>query len=135
MRRSRLSAITIAVLQQEIQRRQKMLPKLIAQRDALNREIAELQGLAGPDARKAAKPDAAPKKGRRRRAKNKIGLADALAQFTKGKARVSIGDAMEGVLSAGYKTKSKAFRQVVNKTLLQDKRFKSVGRGEFALKA
>ena len=41
---------------------------------------------------------------------------------------------MEGVLAAGYKTKAKAFRQVVNKTLLQDKRFKNVGRGEFALK-
>ena len=135
MRRSKLSTIAITVLQQEIQRRQKMLPKLIAQRDALNREIAELQGLPEPDARKAAKPAVAPKRGRRRRAKNKIGLADALAQFAKGKAKVSVGQAMEGVLAAGYKTKSKAFRQVVNKTLLQDKRFKNVGRGEFALKA
>jgi hypothetical protein len=134
MRRSKLSTVAIAVLQQEIQRRQKMLPKLIAQRDALNREIAELQGMAEPDARKATKLAAAPKKGRRRRAKNKIGLADALAQFAKGKAKVSVGQAMEGVLAAGYKTKSKAFRQVVNKTLLQDKRFKNVGRGEFALK-
>ena len=134
MPRSRLSAMTIADLRQEIERRQRLLPKLIAQRDALNREIAELQGLAGPDARKAGKPDAAPKKARRRRAKNKIGLADALAQFAKGKAKVSVGQAMEGVLAADYKTKSKAFRQVVNKTLLQDKRFKNVGRGEFALK-
>jgi hypothetical protein len=134
MRRSKLSTVSIAALQQEIQRRQKMLPKLIAQRDALNREIAELQGLAEADARKAAKPAAAPKKTRRRRAKNKIGLADALAQFAKGKAKVTVGQAMEGVLAAGYKTKSKAFRQVVNKTLLQDKRFKNVGRGEFALK-
>ena len=134
MRRSRLSTIAISVLQQEIQRRQKMLPKLIAQRDALNLEIAELQGLAEPDARKAAKPQTAPKKARRRRAKNKISLADALAQFAKGKAKVSVGQAMEGVLATGYKTKAKAFRQVVNKTLLQDKRFKNVGRGEFALK-
>ncbi len=134
MRRSRLSTIAIAVLQQEIQRRQKTLPKLIAQRDALNREIAELQGLAAPVSPGKAPQAVAPRKARRRRAKNKISLADALAQFAKGKAKVSVGQAMEGVLSAGYKSKSKAFRHGVNKTLLQDKRFKSVGRGEFSLK-
>jgi hypothetical protein len=130
MRRSRLFTMTTAALQQEIQRRQRLLPKLIVQRDALNREIAELQGLS-----EQAKLQAAPKKARRRRAKNKVSLADALAQFMKGKAKVTVGEAMAGVLSAGYKTKSKAFRQVVNKTLLEDKRFKNVGRGEFSLKA
>jgi hypothetical protein len=134
MRRSKLSTIAIAVLQQEIQRRQKMLPKLIAERDALNREIAELQGLARPAAQKEAKPQA-PKKARRRQVKNKIGLADALAQFMKGKAKVAIAEAMKGVLAAGYKSNAKSFRNVVNNTLLTDKRFKSVGRGEFALKA
>ena len=41
---------------------------------------------------------------------------------------------MAGVLSGGYKTKSKTFRPVVNQALLSDKRFKSAGRGEFALK-
>ena len=136
MPRSRLSAMTIADLWQEIERRQKLLPKLIAQRDALSREISELQGLAAPEAGKGAKPEAAPRKTRRRRrAKNKVGLADALAGFLKGKAKVTIGEALEGVLSAGYKTKSSNFRQVVNKTLLTDKRFKRVARGAFTLKA
>jgi len=102
----------------------------------LSREIAELQGVATPEARKAAKPAAAPKKTRRRRrAKNKVGLADALAGFLKGKAKVTIGEAMEGVLAAGYKTKSSDFRSVVNNMLLTDKRFKKVSRGEFRLKA
>jgi hypothetical protein len=135
MRKSKLSTIAISVLQQEILRRQKMLPNLIAQRDALNREIAELQGLAEPQAQRQAKPQAAPKKARRRLPKNKISLADALAQFAKGKAKVTIAQATEGVLSAGYKSKSKEFRAVVNQRLHDDKRFKSVGRGEFALKA
>jgi hypothetical protein len=134
MRRSRLSTIAVSILQQEIQRRQKMLPKLIAQRDALNREIAELQGMAGPDARKAAKPKA-PKKTRRRLAKNKISLADTLAQVMKGKAKVMVADAMAGVLAAGYKSNARSFRSVVNNMLLTNKRFKNVGRGEFCLKA
>ena len=136
MPRSKLSTMSIADLRQEIGRRQKLLPKLIAQRDALSREITELQSLATPEARKAAKPEAAPKKTRRRhRAKNKVGLADALAGFLKGKAKVTIGEAMEGVLAAGYKTKSSDFRSVVNNMLLTDKRFKKVSRGEFRLKA
>ena len=134
MPRRKLSTMSIDDLRQEIQRRQKLLPKLIAQRDALSREIAALQGMASPDAWKATK--AMPMKTRgRRRVKNKIGLADALAAFAKGKAKVTIGEAMDGVLAAGYKTKSASFRAVVNNMLLTDKRFKKVGRGVFTLKA
>ncbi len=136
MPRPKLSTMTIADLRQEIERRQKLLPKLIAQRDALNREIAELQGLAAPETRKTVQPGAAPSGARRRRrAKNKVGLTDTLAWFLKGKAKVTVGQAMEGVLSAGYKSTSKTFRQLVNKALLTDKRFKKVGRGVFTLKA
>lgn len=135
MPRSRLSAMSTTALWQEIERRQKLLPKLIAQRDALNREIAELQGSATPEARKAAKLEAAPKKARRRRrAKNKVGLADVLAACLKGKGKVTIPEAIAGVLAAGYKSKAANFRSVVNNMLLSDKRFKKVGRGEFTLK-
>ncbi len=135
MPRSKLSTVSLGQLQQEIERRQKMLPKLIAQRDALNEEIADLQGLAEPSIQKYAKPKAASRKTGRRRAKNKISLVDALSQVMKGKPKVSVSEAMEGVLSAGYKTKSKAFRPLVNQTLLKNKKFKNVGRGEFRLKA
>ena len=136
MPRSKLFTMSIADLRQEIERRQKLLPKLIAQRDALSREITELQGLAAPEARKPARPAAAPKKTRRRhRAKNKVSLADALALFMKGKKKVAIGEAMEGVVAAGYKSNARDFRGVVNNMLLTDKRFKKVSRGEFTLKA
>ena len=136
MPRSKLSKMRIADLRQEIERRQKLLPKLMAQRDALSREIAELQSSATPQARKAARPEAAPKKTRgRHQAKNKVGLADALAVFMKGKKKVTIAEAIAGVLAAGYKTKSGDFRGVVNNMLLTDKRFKNVARGVFTLKA
>ena len=130
MPRSKLSTMSIADLRQEIRRRQKLLPRLKAQRDALSREITELQSLAAPETRKAAR-----KTRRRHRAKNKVGLADALAAFVKGKKKVAIGEAMEGVLAAGYKSNARDFRNVVNNMLLTDKRFKKIGRGEFALKA
>jgi len=121
-------------LQKEIVRRQKLLPTLIAQRDELDRRIAEIQGL---DAAEAAEPTVAKAPGkirRRRRARNKISLADALAACLVGKAKVTIPEAIAGVLAAGYKSKAKTFRSVVNNMLLSDKRFKKVGRGEFTLK-
>ena len=49
--------------------------------------------------------------------------------------RLWVGEATEGVLAAGWKSKSKTFRSVVNNILLADKRFKKVGRGELTLKA
>ena len=136
MPRASLAKMSIADLKQEIELRQEMLPKLIAQRDALNREIAELQGAAPPKASKPTKRRAAARAAKPRRLpKNKVNLADSLAAFMKGKAKVTIGEAMEGVLAAGYKTTSKTFRSVVNNMLLADKRFKKVSRGEFTLKA
>ena len=137
MPRTSLAKMSIANLKQEIELRQKILPKLIAQRDALNREIAELQGATPPKASKPAKRRAAAAGAAkpRRLPKNKVNLADSLAAYMKGKAKVTIGEAMEGVLAAGYKTTSETFRSVVNNMLLADKRFKKVSRGEFTLKA
>lgn len=134
MPRRGLTNVPLAVLQKEILRRQKLLPQLIAQRDGLDRQIAEIQGLEAVETGKEAAPKAPHKARRRRRARNKIGLADALAACLKGKTKVTVAEAMEGVLAAGYKSKASDFRQLVNRTLLTDNRVKRVGRGEFALK-
>jgi len=134
MPRPKLANVPLALLQNEITRRQKLLPKLTVQRDELNRQIAELQGLAAAETGKEAAPKALRKARRRRRAPNKIGLADTLAACLKGKAKVTIAEAIAGVLAAGYKSEASDFRSVVNNMLLADKRFKRVGRGEFTLK-
>jgi chorismate mutase len=64
MPRSKLANVPLAALQAEIARRKKALGKLIAQRDAMNKQIAELQSLAGPA---APKPRAKRVKGMRKR--------------------------------------------------------------------
>lgn len=64
MPRSRLADVPLASLQAEIERRTKALGKLVAQRDALNRQIAELQALAEPQ---TPKPVAKRVKGMRKR--------------------------------------------------------------------
>lgn len=131
MARTKLSNLSIAELKQEIERRQKLLPKLIAQRDALNREIEALQDMKAENSAAAVLE---PAKRPRHRGQNKASLADLLAQVMQDTKKVTVAEAMQGVLDVGYKTKSKNFRSVVNNMLLTDKRFKKVGRGEFVLR-
>jgi cell division protein FtsB len=63
MLRARFASVSITALQAEIQRRTRKLKKLIARRDRLNQQIAELQG--GPGRGEARKPVSRPR-GRRR---------------------------------------------------------------------
>ena len=63
MPRAKLASVSITALQAEIQRRIRKLKKLIAKRNRLNQQIAELQG--GPGRGKARKPVSRPR-GRRR---------------------------------------------------------------------
>ncbi len=139
MPRMKLSNLPVDRLHAEIQRRLRNLPKLIRQRDELNRQIEELEklGMAKPAAAKAApkrrgrKPGAG--KGRRRKARNAVSLSDALAAALKAKSPLSVGDAMQAVKAAGYKSNSKIFRTIVNQTLAKEKRFKKISRGQYAL--
>lgn len=136
MPRLKLANVPLAELKKEIERRQKLLPKLIAQRDALAKQIAELErmetALVGePSVRSRA---TAGHRKLHRSASNKASLAEVLATFMKGREKVTVGEATEGAMAAGYRTTSRSFRSVVNQMLLKSPRFRSVGRGEFALK-
>ena len=130
MPRRKFANVPFVELQKEIQRRRGLLPKLIAQRDALNCQIAGLQGPAQAMPEQPARQKAP----RRGPASNQMTLADTLAMVMKGKARVRIAEAAEGALAAGYETQSKNFRDVVKHALRNDKRFTRVGRGQFVLK-
>lgn len=142
MPRIKLSNLPVDQLHAEIQRRLRDLPKLIRQRDELIRQIEELEGLGlaqpaaetkAPAKRRGRKPAAIAGKGRRRRkARNAVSLSDTLASVLKEKGPLSVGDAVQAVLNAGYKSNSKIFRTIVNQTLSKEKRFKKVGRGQYA---
>jgi len=126
-----LVKVPLAALERELQRRREELPKLIAQRDALNRRIAEIEGLeaaqpAAPAAKRAARGKA---RGRR------LTLKDALAQALANKEGVHVTDALEAIRALGYKSRSKNLMPVVRQALYYGERFQRVGRGLFALKA
>jgi len=136
MPRSSLANVSTAVLEEELRRRLAALPKLIAQRDELNRQIAELEALGATEV--AAKPAKAraPKKvaAKAKRSKNTVTLAEALAKVIKAKESMSIAEATEAVLASGYKSTSKNFKHVVKQTLSHDERFRRVGTGQYAVK-
>jgi hypothetical protein len=137
MAKVKLARVLIEELKKEIVRRQRVIPKLLAMRDALDRKIAELQDLIGPPA--ASKKPAARKPAKRRarkamRAARAGSLAGKLAEVFQGKKKMSLAEAIEAVQAAGYQTKSKNFATIVGNVLAQDKRFRRVRRGEYALK-
>ena len=134
--RAKLAKMAIEDLKKEILRRTKVLPKLIAMRTALDKKIAELQGLG--------EPKAAPNHARRKPAKKRVqkaqgmaragNLASKLVGVFQGKKRMPLAEAIQAVLAAGYKTKSRNFSTIVGMTLSKDKRFRRVRKGVYALK-
>jgi hypothetical protein len=136
MPRLSLAKVATDALKKELQRRLEALPKLIAQRDELNRQIAELDALGAVE--KGPEPTSVPAPGKRarraKRAKNPVSLASALAEAIKAKESMSIADATQAVLASGYKSKSKDFPNLVSMTLARDTRFERVGRGLYRVK-
>ncbi len=136
MAKVKLAKVSVEEIKKEISRRQRKLPVLIAERDALNCQIAELEGLGG------AKPAAmVPKKARGRKAGRRGmkparagSLSGILAEAFKAKAKWTVAEAVEAAIAAGYKSKSKDFANIVSMMLSKDKRFRHVRRGVYALR-
>ena len=101
-----MAKLSVEELKKEIVRRQRVLPKLIAKRDALDKKIAELQGLGELKAApKRARKKLAKKRARKAMRASRAGsLSSKLAEVLQGKGRMSIAEAMEAVLAAGYKS-------------------------------
>lgn len=130
---------SVAQLRKELAAKERQIDRLKARRaktagelKRLDREIAHLSGKPAAGGKSGRKKRA--KQKRRRRPKNKAGLADTLARVLKGKKGVSIEEAVDLVRKAGYKSTSKNFRGLVGQTLSGDARFKSVDRGVYSLK-
>jgi hypothetical protein len=136
MPRPKLEKVTVEELKKEIARRQRGLAKLVAKRDALNCQIAELEGLgiaAKPAAKRGRRPGR--KRGRKRgRAPRPGSLINLLVQALDAKGKLTVAQAVEAVLASGYKSKSKSFKLIVNQALAKNRRFKRVGKGVYTLR-
>ncbi len=132
MAKRALSALSDADLQRELRRRQRgtdrAVTRLTKKRDRLLLRVAAI------DAELAKFGKSAGRVGGRRRPKNKMNLSEALLKVLSN-ATMSVTDVAEAVQKAGYVTTSPSFRTIVNQTLIKDKRFKRVGRGQYTAKA
>ncbi|MFB3892428.1 MAG: hypothetical protein ACE15C_10455 [Phycisphaerae bacterium] len=132
MPRVKLSNVSLKQLMAEIQRRKALLASLVARRDAMNKEIDELQSLAGivPGAAIAPRPGRVP---RAERATGKTlaqYVSEALAATRKG---LRIAEIQKAVLAAGYPTKAKSLYKALG-NLLGKGGFKRVAKGVYKLK-
>ena len=123
--------LSISDLESMIALRRSQIAKLQKQRAPLERKLTKLnrqiEALGGESSA-----------GRMRaggRARNTMSLSALITQ-TLGKAGkpMQVGDIVDKVLAAGYRTKSGNFRGIVNQTLIKDKQFASAGRGLYQLK-
>ena len=126
------SGLTIAQLQQIINRRKKEISALRRDRtrlerelDAVDKQIAKLEG-NGSGGRG---------RGGGGRARNEKSLVETLEEVLGGKGAMSIGDIVAAVERTGYRSNAANFRGLVNQTLIKEnKRFGSAGRGMYQLK-
>ena len=93
--------------------------------DIVDRKIAALGGTLGRRGRGCAGS----------RVRNETNFPDAIAQvLSKSSGSVAVGDIMDRVLAAGYRSSSGNFRGILNHALIKDKRFTSAGRGLYEMK-
>ena len=139
-----LATISTEMLRRELERRRRGVESLIARRDALRAEIAELDerirelsdepqraargrgrgqghGHGGRRSARLAMP----------RPKNAMSLPDAIAVEVEVGDSITPAEAARRVLASGYQTTAKTFTMVVANALSKDKRFKRLGRGKY----
>jgi hypothetical protein len=141
MPRPKLSSVSIFTLQAELQRRLAKLGDLLAQRDALDKEIAELDALAGQAVAVPPAPAKAGKKrGRKpgRKPKAVRSMDWPLAEYVKealvaAPQGMGIKDIEAAVFSAGYPTRAKTLYTSVVKVLAKIGA-KRLGRGVYGLR-
>lgn len=123
-----ISSASTTDLLRELRQRERLLPKLLTKRERLLARIAELDGQL---AELGLHHDGHVP---RRRPQNSLKLSDALAQVLTRDEPLSVTQAADAVVKAGYKTNAANFRTIVNQALINDPRFKNIARGQYVLK-
>jgi hypothetical protein len=126
-----LHAHSTVELQAELKRRERNAKRLVAKRNGLLMQVAEI------DAELAALGKSIPRqlvqgvRPVRHRARNDISLPDAIAAAMEIRARATPKEAAELVRGNGYKTTSKSFNMMVSNAMAKDQRFKRISRGQY----
>lgn len=120
----------------KLQRKEKSLLKQLA---AVQAEISALGSAIGgvtvaKRGRKPGRPAKAAGRRPRKRAKNKVKLADAIVAVLSKDKSMSVAEIAAAVKAGGYTSTSKTFPTIIFQTLGRDKRVKRAARGQYQLK-
>jgi hypothetical protein len=109
-----------------VTRLERLRSELQRKLDGVDRQIAKLAGgLRGLRGRR----------GGGTRARNEMSLVEAIETALRGGKPMRVGDIVDAVQGAGYRSNSDNFRGIVNQTLIKErKRFAQAGRGVYQLK-
>lgn len=132
--------LNIAQLEEILGGRRHELSKLAKQRstlerklDAIDREIAKLEGGVGGTGRRRGRPPGSGGNGAR--ARNEKSLVQTIEEvLTETGEPMRVADIFQAVLKTGYKTNSANPKGIVNQALIKEKRFTQSGRGVYQLK-
>ncbi len=133
-----LSRVPTVELIRELERRQAMAGEFESRREALEKELAEinseLSALEGARKNGVARTRVGRSAAARTRLANEQPLHAILRDLLNGKA-MSVSEITEAVQKSGYKSNAANFTMMVNLTLLKRKDlFKRVGRGQYTAK-
>jgi hypothetical protein len=132
MRNANPATLTITDLERILQKRRSALEQLTKERDRLLKRVAALDGriraLSG-----GAGPSGVTAGGRPR---NAMSLVEAMSEvLAKASKPLKVGEIVEKVEAAGYRSNASNFRALVNQTLIkQRKQFANAGRGVYQIK-
>jgi len=121
-----LAQIPAALLRDELRQREQRATALVRRYERLMERAAALRAeiqAAGGAIRGSSDT----------RARNETSLVEALARALSGKP-LSVDEATNAVLAAGYRSASPEFRKIVNITLSRSDRFEQVERGRYTAK-
>ncbi len=129
-----LSAVPARALAAELRRRERRVQALQARYERftaratkLREEIEALGGSAGRSGGKGATGASG------RRPRNAMCLVDVLKRVLAGDT-LSVNEAAQKAIDAGYRSSSTSFRQIVSQTLSGSDQFERVGRGRYTAK-
>lgn len=135
MARPALNGLTIAKLENMLNQQRSKKKELMQERakiqsqlEKIDRQIASLDGGAGGGGGSTGGTGSRP-----RNEKSLVAvLQEVLEKQPKG---LSVGDIVDAVTNAGYKSSSPNFRGIINQTLIKEKKkFHAVERGVYAMK-
>ncbi len=127
LRSSSVTGLSLVQLEKLMQTRRAEVLRLSRIRDKLRKKLdgveAKLAAICGEVG------------GRATRARNNASLQEMIHQvLSRAAGPLSVGDILDKVRAAGYRSKSGNFRGIVNQTLIKDKRLSKAGRGMYQVR-